>query len=107
MRIGWATPTYPAGTPLGTDTHSYAFDGFLVCVLLQLFTLSVFNYLLCFFASFHTPHTYVCSQACKWHGGSDSFGQRWKAGDVVGCLLDIDEHTICKMLHVVRDSSVP
>ena len=27
---------------------------------------------------------------CKWHSGREGFGQRWSAGDVVGCLLDLD-----------------
>ena len=30
MRIGWATPTFPAGRPLGSDDKSYAYDGYLV-----------------------------------------------------------------------------
>ncbi len=30
MRIGWATPTFPAGVPLGSDDKSYAYDGYLV-----------------------------------------------------------------------------
>ena len=30
MRIGWATPSFRAGKPLGSDYNSYAYDGFLV-----------------------------------------------------------------------------
>ena len=30
MRVGWATPCFPAGHQLGADEHSYAYDGFLV-----------------------------------------------------------------------------
>ena len=30
MRVGWATPDFPAGRALGTDKYSYGFDGFLV-----------------------------------------------------------------------------
>ncbi len=30
IRVGWATPTFSAERPLGTDKHSYCFDGFLV-----------------------------------------------------------------------------
>ena len=30
MRVGWASPSFPAHLPLGDDEHSYAFDGFLV-----------------------------------------------------------------------------
>lgn len=30
MRIGWATPSFEAGKLLGSDSHSYAYDGHLV-----------------------------------------------------------------------------
>ena len=32
MRIGWATPSFEAGKLLGSDDHSYAYDGYLVRV---------------------------------------------------------------------------
>nr|CAB3265843.1 ryanodine receptor 3 [Phallusia mammillata] len=32
--------------------------------------------------------------ALKWHNGSENFGQRWNIGDVIGCLLDLNERTI-------------
>ncbi|GAV02137.1 hypothetical protein RvY_12738-2 [Ramazzottius varieornatus] len=30
----------------------------------------------------------------KWHQGSEPFGKSWQTGDVVGCLLDLNDHTI-------------
>lgn len=30
MRIGWAMPSLEAGKLLGSDSHSYAYDGHLV-----------------------------------------------------------------------------
>ena len=30
MRVGWASPSFPAHLPLGDDENSYAFDGYLV-----------------------------------------------------------------------------
>ena len=33
MRVGWATPSFPAHLPLGDDGNSYAFDGYLVSIL--------------------------------------------------------------------------
>ena len=30
MRVGWALPSFPAGKILGSDEHSYSYDGFLV-----------------------------------------------------------------------------
>ena len=39
MRVGWATPSFPAHLSLGDDEHSYAFDGYLVhCIMLPLTT---------------------------------------------------------------------
>nr|XP_018669433.1 ryanodine receptor 3 [Ciona intestinalis] len=32
--------------------------------------------------------------ALKWNNGAESFGRRWNAGDVVGCLLDFNEGVI-------------
>ena len=42
------------------------------------------------------PPSLPAMQACKWHNGSVSFGQRWKKGDVVGCLLDVNEKSMCE-----------
>ena len=42
------------------------------------------------------PPSLPAVQACKWHNGSESFGQRWKKGDIVGCLLDFNEKTMCE-----------
>ena len=48
----------------------------------------------------------VCAQACKWHSGRESFGQRWSAGDVVGCLLDMDRGQVAFTLNgdLLQDS---
>ena len=48
----------------------------------------------------------VCVQACKWHSGRESFGQRWSAGDVVGCLLDMDAGQVAFTLNrdLLQDS---
>ena len=49
---------------------------------------------------------YMCTQACKWHSGKESFGQRWSAGDVVGCVLDMDQGQIAFTLNgdLLQDS---
>ena len=45
MRIGWATPTFPAGIPLGSDDKSYAYDGYLVSAkFTQIRQLGVINF---------------------------------------------------------------
>ncbi|XP_076818158.1 ryanodine receptor 2-like isoform X3 [Clavelina lepadiformis] len=37
--------------------------------------------------------------ALKWNNGAENFGQRWKVGDVVGCLLDFNERLIAFTLN--------
>ncbi|ELW68105.1 Ryanodine receptor 2 [Tupaia chinensis] len=32
-------------------------------------------------------------KAQRWHQGSEHYGRPWQAGDVVGCMVDMDEHT--------------
>ena len=89
MRIGWATPTFPAGKPLGSDKNSYAYDGCLVsakCTFVNLLLLSLSLSLSLFL------------QARKWHRTSESFGHRWSVGDIVGCFLDIEEKIMCKSM---------
>ena len=90
MRIGWATPTFPAGIPLGSDDKSYAYDGYLVSAKFTQIRQIGVNLFLSLSLSL--------SQARKWHRTSESFGQRWSVGDVIGCLLDIEEKTISKSL---------
>jgi len=33
-------------------------------------------------------------QARKWHGGAIGYGKTWQVGDIVGCMLDLSNHTI-------------
>lgn len=37
---------------------------------------------------FHSP------QAQRWHQGNEHYGRSWQAGDVVGCMVDMNEHTM-------------
>ena len=30
----------------------------------------------------------------KWHAGAESWGGEWKAGDVLGCMADLDAKTL-------------
>ena len=30
----------------------------------------------------------------KWHQGAEQYGREWKAGDVVGCFMDLNDRTI-------------
>lgn len=36
---------------------------------------------------------YLCK---KWNAGPEPYGKRWKAGDVIGCFLDLNDRTISK-----------
>lgn len=33
-------------------------------------------------------------QAQRWHQGNEHFGRSWLAGDIVGCMVDLNERTI-------------
>ena len=35
-------------------------------------------------------YSYDGHRCCKWHDGSEVWGERWKPGDVVGAALDLD-----------------
>lgn len=36
-------------------------------------------------------------RAHKWHNGKpEKFGRKWKIGDTIICLLDLDRRTMCK-----------
>uniref|UniRef100_A0A8B9KBW8 Ryanodine receptor 2 n=1 Tax=Astyanax mexicanus TaxID=7994 RepID=A0A8B9KBW8_ASTMX len=50
----------------------------------------------------------VCGfQAQRWHQGNEHFGRSWLAGDVVGCMVDMNEHTMMFTLNgeVLLDDS--
>ena len=37
----------------------------------------------------------VCfAQAQRWHQGNEHFGRSWQSGDVVGCMVDMNEQTM-------------
>ncbi|XP_007940911.1 ryanodine receptor 2 [Orycteropus afer afer] len=33
-------------------------------------------------------------KAQRWHQGNEHYGRSWQAGDVVGCMVDMNEHTL-------------
>ncbi|XP_068795351.1 ryanodine receptor 2 isoform X1 [Struthio camelus] len=33
-------------------------------------------------------------KAQRWHQGNEHFGRSWLAGDIVGCMVDMNEHTM-------------
>lgn len=46
-------------------------------------------------------------QVQRWHQGNEHFGRAWQAGDVVGCMVDLNEHTMMFTLNgeVLLDDS--
>uniref|UniRef100_A0A3B1K1U7 Ryanodine receptor 2 n=1 Tax=Astyanax mexicanus TaxID=7994 RepID=A0A3B1K1U7_ASTMX len=46
-------------------------------------------------------------KAQRWHQGNEHFGRSWLAGDVVGCMVDMNEHTMMFTLNgeVLLDDS--
>ena len=45
----------------------------------------------------NTTTTPPLSQGRKWNQGSELYGKVWQKGDIIGCMLDITDKTICKM----------
>ncbi|XP_054615531.1 ryanodine receptor 2 isoform X15 [Dunckerocampus dactyliophorus] len=43
----------------------------------------------------------------RWHQGNEHFGRAWQTGDVVGCMVDLNEHTMMFTLNgeVLLDDS--
>ena len=51
---------------------------------------------------------YLCVyQVQRWHQGNEHFGRAWQTGDVVGCMVDLNEHTMMFTLNgeVLLDDS--
>ncbi|XP_072559363.1 ryanodine receptor 2 isoform X3 [Paramormyrops kingsleyae] len=46
-------------------------------------------------------------KAQRWHQGNEHFGRSWQPGDVVGCMVDMNEHTMMFTLNgeVLLDDS--
>jgi len=44
---------------------------------------------------------YDGSRQQKWHGGSESYGQYWSSGDIIGCAVDLDN----KKMNFFRNGS--
>ncbi|XP_035260546.1 ryanodine receptor 2 isoform X3 [Anguilla anguilla] len=46
-------------------------------------------------------------KAQRWHQGNEHFGRSWQLGDVVGCMVDMNEHTMMFTLNgeVLLDDS--
>lgn len=47
------------------------------------------------------------SQVQRWHQGNEHFGRAWQTGDVVGCMVDLNERTMLFTLNgeVLLDDS--
>ena len=48
-----------------------------------------------------------CGQVQRWHQGNEHFGRAWQSGDVVGCMVDLNEQTMMFTLNgeVMLDDS--
>lgn len=49
----------------------------------------------------------MTSQVQRWHQGNEHFGRVWQTGDVVGCMVDLNERTMLFTLNgeVLLDDS--
>lgn len=87
MRVGWARPGCLPDQDLGSDDQAFVFDGFKV-----LFMFYAINCISedesCLF--FWNPFL----QVQRWHQGNEHYGRVWQAGDVVGCMIDLNDRTM-------------
>lgn len=104
MRVGWSRPGCLPDQELGSDDQAFVFDGFKVVLESSL--------PLC--RSFCRPSTdpplirvFRFPQVQRWHQGNEHFGRAWQTGDVVGCMVDLNEHTMMFTLNgeVLLDDS--
>lgn len=89
MRVGWARPGCKPDVELGTDDQAYVFDGHRVSWekmkpfrpdhignILRRWCVGVF------------------SQGHRLHMGSRLFGRCWHSGDVVGCMINMEDKSM-------------
>lgn len=44
-------------------------------------------------------YSFECNMARKWHQGSDVFGKKCSLGDIIGCMIDLQDRTISYSLN--------
>lgn len=94
MKVGWAKLSLDPSTELGVDGNSYAFDGFGVCILCFVYYL-IFS-LLSSLPQLMPTNYFMFIQGRKWNHGAEPYGKQWRSGDVIGCMLDLNDKTISK-----------
>lgn len=61
-------------------------------------------YIIYFFHSYHhclkdqlmLTSYFMFIQGRKWNHGAEPYGKQWRSGDVIGCMLDLNDKTISK-----------
>ncbi|GAB0190548.1 ryanodine receptor 3 [Grus japonensis] len=79
MRVGWARPGCRPDVELGADDQAFVFEGSKVSTSLSLLTYE---------------QARQSTRGQRWHQGSGFFGRSWQPGDVVGCMINLDDKSI-------------
>lgn len=86
MRVGWARPRCRPDVELGADDQVFVFDGYRVSELLLCRTTELLASL--------TGVLFSLPQGRRMHAGSRYFGHPWKKGDVVGCMINMEDKSM-------------
>lgn len=86
MRVGWARPGCRPDVELGADDQVFVFDGYRVSELLLFSTQELLVSL--------TVNIFSLPQGRRMHIGSRYFGQPWKKGDIVGCMINMEDKSM-------------
>lgn len=86
MRVGWARPGCRPDVELGADDQVFVFDGYRVSELLLCSTQELLVSL--------AVNIFSLPQGRRMHIGSRYFGQPWKKGDIVGCMINMEDKSM-------------
>lgn len=105
MRVGWARPGCLPDQELGSDDQAFVFDGFKVAGCFFALHIQFVQFLGTAVEPFF--FSFLFFQVQRWHQGNEHFGRAWQTGDVVGCMVDLNEHTMMFTLNgeVLLDDS--
>lgn len=99
MRVGWARPGCKPDVELGTDDQAYVFDGYRVSWEMmkpfrpvQTGSSDCWKHFEGVLFMFHGVG--VFSQGHRLHMGSRLFGRCWHSGDVVGCMINMEDKSM-------------
>ncbi|PKU46315.1 ryanodine receptor 3 [Limosa lapponica baueri] len=95
MRVGWARPGCRPDIELGADDQAFVFEGSKISYW-NIFDSYKDVSELCFLLICNLVPVIeiMLTKGQRWHQGSGFFGRSWQPGDVVGCMINLDDKSI-------------